>query len=89
MMKAAILLLSLAAPASAIPLCGPTEQMFSGLAAEYGEEAAATGTAGDVTMTVWSNATTGTWTITLTKGLATCIRASGGAFTLVPLKPNL
>ena len=92
MLRAAItaLAVSLAMPASAAPECAQTPQVFQFLSDKHHEEPIAQGLNpnGDVIIW-WGNQDGGSWTITMTRGEATCIVASGESFIRSSLKPNL
>ena len=80
----------LACPASAAPNCAATIQVEAVLVEKYGEEVITLGiTETGELMRWWGNEHTGTWTVTSSKGLITCIMASGGAHERLVLAPNL
>lgn len=80
----------LACPAIAAPNCATNAQVEIILTEKFQEELISHGmTEGGHLMMWWGNLETGSWTITETKDDVTCIRASGGGFKRVALKPNV
>mgnify|MGYP000275841629 CR=1 FL=1 len=76
---AVLVLLGLAHTALAAGNCGDSKAMEADLASKYGESPQSTGTMQNgMSMTIWANTATGTWTavVTTPSGLA-CIPAAG------------
>ncbi len=80
----------LACPALAAPNCASNAQVEAILTEKFQEEPVSHGmTENGHLMMWWGNLDTGSWTITETLGENTCIRASGGGFKRLAMKPNV
>lgn len=84
MIRAGVFALMLPAAASA-QVCGPHDDVAKQLRERYGEVIQCIGVdVGGTLVTVWSNAVTGTWTITGTNGAGiTCLIGAGNGFEVV------
>lgn len=83
MIRALALCLMLASPATAQQVqCGPTPWIMGGLMGRYGEAVVDEHTDAQhgAHWQMWTNAETGTWTLTATLGITTCIAAAGQGY---------
>nr|WP_296429741.1 hypothetical protein [Roseovarius sp. BRH_c41] len=83
MIRALALCLMLASPAAAQQVqCGPVPYIMASLMGRYGEAVVDehTDARRGAIWQMWANDTTGSWTLTATLGITTCIAAAGQGY---------
>lgn len=81
MIRALALCLCIASPATAQQVqCGPVPYIMGALMGRYGESVVDERTEDRALWQLWANAETGSWTLTATIGMTTCIVAAGQGY---------
>jgi len=77
-MRALIILMMMMTPAAAQPLCAPYHLQAKHLSTKWQEVPVFTGRLGrQVTIRLFANPTTGTWTLLFVRAQTSCVRAAG------------